>query len=339
MAVAITALIVAGCIAYSIFLAPVAVAGVRPGDWILDEANVLDEATEESIQSYNQSFDSSYGSIIAVATVPSTRGWEMGDYAMELATNWTLSQNDLILLLDTGGQDAYFLEGGNWSTLDCSAMLDEYVATDFFEGDYDSAVLSLFSGMSAWFQANAGGESAVLPGSGSAAPGGAYDGASSGGGASAVGWVVLGLMVIVLIFLFLASAERARYRTWHRQYGSVPNPTVLFVPIFPWHRPGSRWFHRMQRRPPPPPPRRGPRGPRGPGGPDWPGGFGGGFGGPGRGGGFGAGRGGGFGTGRGGGFGSRGGGFGGHGGGFGGGGFGGGSGGGFGGGRGGGFGS
>ncbi len=339
MAVAITALIVAGCIAYSIFLAPVAVAGVQPGDWVLDEANVLAKTTEESIQSYNQSFDSNYGSIIAVATVPSTRGWDMGDYAMELATDWTLSQNDLILLLDIGGQDAYFLEGGNWSTLDCSAMLDEYMAADFFDGDYDSAVLSLFSGMSAWFQANAGGETSILPGSGSGTTGGTYDGAYTGGGASAAGWVVLGLMVIVLLFLFLASAERARYRTWYRQYGSAPNPTVLFVPIFPWHRPGSRWFHRMQHRPPPPP-RRGPRGPHGPGG-GFGGGGRGGFSGPSRGGGFGTGRGSGSGSNRGGGFGSRGGGFGGHGGGFGGGGFGGGSGGGFGGSRsrGGGFGS
>ena len=341
MAVAITALVVAGCIVYSLFAAPVAAPQVKPGDWIYDSADVLSDAAENQIRSYNQSFDTEYGSIIAVAAVPSTRGWDMDDYAMEAAERWELSPNDLILVLDIGGQDAYFLEGGNWPGLDCSGMLDEVVAADFFAGDYEGAVLSLFDAMSGWYSGNA----APVTSGGTYQDGYDYSydygydyGYSSGGS----GFVSL-IFLVLILYIILSAVEQSRYNTWRRRYGGVPNPTVMFVPIFPWHRPGSSWFLRMGRRPP-----RGPRGPGGPGGPFGPGP--GGFGGPGgpppgagprprsgprpgsgRGGGFGGGHGGGFG---GGGFG------GGHGGGFGGGGFGGGGhGGGFGGGgRGGGFG-
>ena len=320
---AITALVVAGCIAYSLFAAPVAAPQVKPGNWIYDSANVLSDAAEGQIRSYNQSFDSEYGSIIAVAAVPSTRGWDMEDYAMEAAERWELSPNDLILVLDIGGQDAYFLEGGNWPGLDCSGMLDEAVASDFFAGDYDGAVLSLFDAMSGWYSGNAA-PAAPDPYGGYYEDGYSYD---YGYRSSGSGFFNL-IFLILILYIVLSAVEQSRYYTWRRRYGGVPNPAVMFVPIFPWHRPGSSWFLRMGRRPP--------RGPRGPGGPFGPGP--GGFGGPGGGNPFGPGRGGGFGGGHGGGFG--GGGFGGgHGGGFGGGGFGGGHGGGFGGGgRGGGFG-
>lgn len=323
MAVAITALVVAGCIAYSLFAAPVAAPQVKPGNWIYDSANVLSDAAEGQIRSYNQSFDSEYGSIIAVAAVPSTRGWDMEDYAMEAAERWELSPNDLILVLDIGGQDAYFLEGGNWPGLDCSGMLNEAVASDFFAGDYDGAVLSLFDAMSGWYSGNAA-PAAPDPYGGYYEDGYSYD---YGYRSSGSGFFNL-IFLILILYIVLSAVEQSRYYTWRRRYGGVPNPAVMFVPIFPWHRPGSSWFLRMGRRPP--------RGPRGPGGPFGPGP--GGFGGPGGGNPFGPGRGGGFGGGHGGGFG--GGGFGGgHGGGFGGGGFGGGHGGGFGGGgRGGGFG-
>lgn len=318
-----TVLIVAGCIAYSLWAAPVAAPQVQAGNWISDQAQVLSQETEETLRSYNQSFDSGYGSIIAVVTTPSTRGWEMADYAMDAAEQWALSPNDLILVLDIGGQDAYFLEGGNWPGLDCSGMLDQYAAEPFFAGDYDTAVLQLFAGMDQWYESNA-----TTTGGGMVTGGTQYDPEASSGQEMGfgLGSLVLNLVLVLLVlYVILAAVERSRYQTWYGRYGHMAVPPVLFVPIFPWHRPGSPWFIRMGRRPPRPP--RGPGGPRGPHGP---GGFGGGFGGFG---GFGgSGRGGGFGGGHGGGFG------GGHGGGFGGGGFGGGHGGGFGGGRGGGFG-
>ena len=137
MAVALTALVVAGCLVYSVFVGPVSVARVQPGDWIADQANVLSESTEDSLRSYDQSFDNNYSSVIAVATVSSTRGWEMEDYALKLADQWELGAKDLVLLLDIGGKDAYLLGGSAWTDLEPSELLNQTMAADFYSGNYD----------------------------------------------------------------------------------------------------------------------------------------------------------------------------------------------------------
>ncbi len=263
MAVALTALVVAGCLVYSVFVGPVSVARVQPGDWIADQANVLSESTEDSLRSYDQSFDNNYSSVIAVATVSSTRGWEMEDYALKLADQWELGAKDLVLLLDIGGKDAYLLGGSAWTDLEPSELLNQTMAADFYSGNYDSAVLSLFSAMSGWYPDH-GGYARSDPYAG-------YNQQSHGNSSSFGGFsVILRIILIVLvIYLIVAAIERARYRRWYRDYGAMTAPAVVFTPIFPWHRPGSSWYNRMGHRPPPPPrpgPRPGGPGPR-PGGP------------------------------------------------------------------------
>ena len=263
MAAALTALVVAGCLVYSVFVGPVSVARVQPGDWIADQANVLSESTEDSLRSYDQSFDNNYSSVIAVATVSSTRGWEMEDYALKLADQWELGAKDLVLLLDIGGKDAYLLGGSAWTDLEPSELLNQTMAADFYSGNYDSAVLSLFSAMSGWYPDH-GGYARSDPYAG-------YNQQSHGNSSSFGGFsVILRIILIVLvIYLIVAAIERARYRRWYRDYGAMTAPAVVFTPIFPWHRPGSSWYNRMGHRPPPPPrpgPRPGGPGPR-PGGP------------------------------------------------------------------------
>ncbi len=259
VAVAVTALVVAGCLAYSLFVSPVAAVKVKPGDWIADEANVLSESTEDALRSYNQSFDQNYGSVIAVATVSSTRGWTMEDYALKLGEDWELGSKDLVLLLDIGGEDAYLMESGDWTTLDPSAMLNQTMAADFFGGNYDSAVLSLFSTMSGWYPEN-GGNARSDPYAGYAQPNN-YSSPSDG----VFAMILRVIIILLVIYLILAAIERARYRRWYRDYGYMSAPTVYFTPVFPWHRPGSSWYNRMGHRPPPPG-SGGPGGPR-PGGP------------------------------------------------------------------------
>ncbi len=324
VAVAVTALIVAGCIAYSLFVAPVAVIDVQVGNWVQDDADVLSDDTEETLRAYDEEFDSKYSSVIAVATISSSRGWELEDYALELATDWDLTAYDVVLVLDIGGQAVYMVDGGSLTELDSTAATTETMAADFYAGDYDSAVLSLFSYMNDWYADHFadGSEDNTYYGE----PYDYYyddyyydDYYYGGSGFSLFGLI----LILVVVFIVLSQIERRRYDTWYSQYGHMAAPPVLFVPIFPWHRPGSTWFRRMGRQPP-----RGPGGPgsRGPGGPSPRGGAGGprpggqsrggSFGGSSRGGGFGGSgsRGGGFGgSSRGGGFGgsSRGGGFGG----------------------------
>ena len=284
--------------------------------FIVDNADVLSAKTKETISLYNANWDAWSGSILAVVTEPF-----LSTTTEEAAWNWAdrleLGQNDAILLLDTGGQDAYLLTSGTFYDRfdgEESTYLGAYLYEGFMAGACDQGVENLFANIHLLFR-----NPSVFA---------AADHSHAGLG-------VFALVVLVMLVVLLALLDRARYRTWYRRYGGMPVPPVIFRPILWWHRPGGFWLRRP--RPPRPRPDQGPRVP--PGGGSFVG-----FGGPraprdmgsssGRGGNFGSGRTGGGGFSRGGGFGGRSGG-----GGFSRGGFGGRSGGGgFGGGRGGGFG-
>ena len=273
-------------------------------NWIADDANVLSAATEKTILTYNARWDSAYHALTAVATVTSTKGWDDLDaYTRELGNNWGLGKNDMLLLIDTSG--SWYIQCGSnvyaaLSESDVSTLKSAF-ETDFYAGNYDGAVTSLFLALDNWYSAAGGSLSGSSSSGGDA---GGYDNyADSGWQASETSVSVFGnlLVVVLLIFLLVLLLDGMRYRRYRRRYYMRGiTPPFVYYPIF-WGRP-----HR-------------PRPPRPPHDDDRHGGFGGGmgggFGGSHRGGGsFGSG---GFGGG------SRGGGFGG--GGFGGGGFGGGS--------------
>lgn len=308
--------------------------------WILDDAGVLSEQTEEQICLYNANWVQRYDSLIAVAVMDGVDG-DLYDWAVDTASEIGLSDTDGLLAVDIS-QDAVQLVVGQdypMSDSEITAYTTNYMANDVYKGDYNSAVLKLFNAVNQYYVDHYGlGYMDTT-----------VDTSSSG---STVATVIF----LLIIFLVIASVmDSIRYSSYRRLYYGVAAPPYAFRPILFWHGPSYGWYRRRWHAPPPPPPR-GPRGPGGPGGPrpggpgSRPGGGSGfnGFSGPRNGGsrpsgGSGSFRGGGFGGSRGGGFsggGSRGGSSGGfRGGGFSGGSFGGGSrGGGFGGGRGGGFG-
>ena len=284
-------------------------------EFIVDSANVLSDNTEEALALYDANWDEWSGSILSVVTVPFVSG-TTEDAAWDWADRLQLGEDDAILLLDIGGQDAYLLSSGTFYDRfggTESNYLGAYLYEDFVAGDYDDGVQNLFANVHLLFHDNA-----IVPGTD-----------------NPIGIGALAILLILLLVLLFTFLDQMRYNTWYRRYGGMAVPPVVFRPILWWHRPGGAWWRR--RRPPRPPrPPRGPGpGPRppfgggsfGPRPPRSGGSFGsrGGFGGGGfsRGGGFGSGRSGGGGFSRGGGFGGR----------AGGGGFGGGRGGGFGGGR------
>ena len=306
--------------------------------YIVDEARLLSDRTEETLCLYNANWDQLGGSILAV--VSEENAGDLEEAAWAWAEKLQLGENDAILLMDPAAGNCYLLSSGRFTDRFSgreSAYLDSYLYEDFQAARYDTGVSNLFSHIHQDF----------------------FYSQSSQSSSQGIGFgLILQLIILLVILVFVCSLiDSMRYRSWYRSYGGMPMPPVVYRPILFWHRPGGRWF---RHRPPPPPRSGGPRPPAGGGQPrtgggsftgrpgSRGGGFGGGSFGGGRGGGFGGGS---FGGGRGGGFGggsssgSRGGGFGGgsfgggRGGSFGGGSFGGSRGGGFGGGsRGGGFG-
>lgn len=272
--------------------------------YILDDANVLSEADREQINTYNANWDNSHGSIVAVVTLKDMGGEDIDDLVYTYASEGGLSERDGLLLLSME-EKRFVLTGGtsflpSWSESDFDALVESAAPNLFSKNQTGSSVRAVFSSLHSEL-------------SGSTAGGGSSNPASSGSNmVSTIGTVVgvvslFGVCIFLLIlFAILSMLDNFRYSRYHRRYGGMAVPPMMFRPILFWHRPGSRWYSRRHyHRPPPPPPggfggghHGGPHGggtPRG-------GGFGGnpprsgGFGGSSRGGGFGgSSRGGGFG--------------------------------------------
>ena len=295
--------------------------------WIWDDAGILSSSTEKQIALYNANWDFRYNSVAAIATTDSTSNIE--EFAWDQGIDMGLGEGDAILAIAAKDGDWYVAPGDEFSSILTNRVISDL--EDILSGDLnDRTVLAFYEELNQLYYANFG--------LGNAGSGSAYaPGYSSGGRTAGVIMLVLLLIAIVLV---VNAIDQARYNTYRQRYYGVVNPPVVFRPIFFWHGPGSYWYRRHWRQPPPPPRGPGPgsrpgggfgggsgfsggssggfggagsRGPRGggtfggrPSGGGRSGGFGGSFGGS-RGGGFSGGRGGGFGGGgsRGGGFGRR----------------------------------
>ena len=268
-------------------------------DYTLDETGTLSSKQEGQISLYNANWARRYDSIIAVAVKESVPG-SIDDYAYDLGMDIGLSASDAILVIDASAKDAYLAASPDYPLTDgqISTYVNSALKPYVERGKYGDGILNLFLELNQFYVNSYG--------LGYLENGGAY----ASGGDTAAGVVML-VLILIAIVAVVNAIDQSRYNTYRQRYYGVVNPPVMFRPIFFWHGPGTSWYRRHWRRPPPPPPPSPPRGPGGPGGFGGGGGFngfsgprGGGFNGsgPSRGGGFTGGRGGGFSSGRGGGF-------------------------------------
>ena len=163
---AITAAVIVVSVIFGIKMARADMLAVTPGNWVCDGAEVLSEDTENTVRTYNTTFDQSYSAYVAVSTVPSLKGWDAYAYAEELFNRWSLQGNDFLLMLDIGGNQSYLYNGSNYTNFNFSSYLDTYVNTDFFAGNYDAAVTGLMAGMESYLSQYNGGyspENGVTP--------------------------------------------------------------------------------------------------------------------------------------------------------------------------------
>lgn len=257
VAVAVLVLAILLSSAYGLMKKPASLPDVKSGQWVQDEAGVLSAETETLVRRYNETWDSSYYAVVAVATVDSTRGWdELQTYTAELGSNWGLGLNDLLVLIDTSG--SWYINGGSealarMNDQDIAALSAAFTA-DFDAEDYDGAVQSLFQQLDGWYASAYGGSQLEdQPGYG-----GSYDYASSGWQSSVSIGSILGSIIAVIVLLLIVGAilDLFRYRRYQRRYvrRSIIPPTP-YMPIF-WGRP------RRTRRPRAPKPPKRPTPPR-----------------------------------------------------------------------------
>lgn len=135
-ALVVLVLAILGSCVYGISKKPADLPQVSYGNWLRDDADLLTDETEASLRQYDQSWDSDYRAIIAVATLDTLNGWTYEKAAAELGSQWGLGGNDMLLLL-VKDSDYYVALGDN--VLD--AMTDTYqaglqgaVETPYYQG-------------------------------------------------------------------------------------------------------------------------------------------------------------------------------------------------------------
>ena len=225
--------------------------------WIGDFAGVLTDEQEKQICLYNANWDQRYGSIIVVETLADTPNVSLEEYTYDRAEEFELGAYDGYLTINPQNGDAYFAVGMDYPLSDSQVgvYLSQYLYDSVASREYGKGVLTLFSALNQYYLDNYGDGSTTV-----AQP-------QVGGASSIMGWV----MLLVILLVIATIVDNLRYATYRQRYYGVLNPPVVFRPILFWHGPGSSWYRKRWRQPPPPP-----GGPKGPGGP---GGFGGGTGG------------------------------------------------------------
>lgn len=276
--------------------------GVEP--YVVDNADILSDRTEEMICLYNANWDQDIQAIIAVVTVKNAGDLEAAGY--DWAYQLELAENDAILVIDAGTRDYKLVASGGFYDFFAAlspSFIDNLMRGDVQDRDYNDAVTALFGGVHVELgRYTSGGESSI--------------------GSTAVAF----LFVLLFAFIIWLIIDKIRYNNYRRRYmmPGMGAPTVIYHPIF-WGR--TSWYRPTPVKPYTPPKPNNNHRPNGFGGGTRPpmgggfgsshssrpsggfgsfgGGFGGGrsFGGGSRG--FSGGRGGGFGGGRGGGFGGR----------------------------------
>jgi len=224
-------------------------------DYIWDEAGVLSSKEEEQICLYNANWNQRYESIIAVAAVKSADG-RLDDYAYDLGEEIELASADGILVIDVSARDAYLAVGPDYPLSDgqVTSYLDNSLYEYVQDGTYGSGVLNLFHDLNTYYVDNYG--LGYLDNAGGVPAQEGVPGYSGRDGSSA--YVLLLIFLLIAIVLVVNAIDQSRYNTYRRRYYGVPNPPVMFRPIFFWHAPGSYWYRRHWHQPPPPPPPRGP---------------------------------------------------------------------------------
>lgn len=206
--------------------------------YVVDNAGVLSDKTEELICIYNANWVELSRRVLAVVTVESSYDTEMESW--EWFDELWLYDDDAILLIDVTGK-CYTLsaEGSFYDTLYSmpSGFLDDAMYDSImYEDDFDQAVLNLFEDIHATERVYTMDLTPVV------------------GNIARTGLVVMILMAIVLVIIICSIVDTARYSSWNARYGTMTAPPVIYRPILWWHRPGSRWYRRHRWAPPPPPP-------------------------------------------------------------------------------------
>lgn len=214
--------------------------------WMSDEAGMFTMETADTIARRNLSLDTTYGSLVAIHTVPSLEGKSIETRARELADHTELGNRDMLLLLDTETQDWYVVYGeGLQPYVEMNTELQELfrsqLTPDFFAVTSNRRAVLLFDALQEWFQANvpqAEDDSASTP---------AVQRVSLRDiGLGIVFTVMTNIWWILILLVALTLLDRTRCRNYLLSHPNGNDRSDPFHPLLFWHHAGSRWFANME---------------------------------------------------------------------------------------------
>lgn len=131
---------------------PVTVPQPNESFYVYDEANVISDATEQTIVAKNQELNEKYGIQIVVMAVQSVGSASMRDYTAAVFQNWKIggeNGNGLLLVLDIEGDTYHTVSGAGLGSVFTNEVLktlvDEQLEPDFNAKNYDSGVSKFFA--------------------------------------------------------------------------------------------------------------------------------------------------------------------------------------------------
>ncbi len=223
---------------------PTALLNVKyDGICIYDSAHMLSDDTKNYIEEKNAEWSKDYGGLVAVATVPTLKGWSNGEnaggeeYATALGKKWGLGAYDMLLLLVK--DEYWYVVYGDavHETIGLDVGQNALTAAmdiPYYKGQFDEAVVEFFRAADAFYPTSykiwkdePRYENTDLSwDEGSDKP------AKTGSGVN----ILLVILLIGGIFLVWAVIDRIRYGRYQRRVAANPMTRVSYYPIF-WGRP------------------------------------------------------------------------------------------------------
>lgn len=240
-AILVTVLLIAGAVWLGVDKASTAVNARYYKQWVIDDADLISEDTENKLASINENLDKTYGSVIGLITVDSLDGRNIVDYAYDLGYAYGFGENDLVILLTLDEADYYVADGDIMANNYPNSLRIDFqkrVTDDtFIPGKADASILDIYETTMRWYKNN-------VPKSN----GGNYNRAQNVGGADVLGGL---LSFIIVAFVMLSLFRYLVYPMFRYPTFGVWRPLWGWGLFGPFHF-GGFWHHHRPHNPPPP---------------------------------------------------------------------------------------
>ncbi|MNO31507.1 hypothetical protein D3C76_214820 [compost metagenome] len=243
-------------------------------NYVADNAGVLKQVTKDYLNQSGNRYQPTTLSSVYVVTVKNSGNQSLEDYTYAKFASAGAGPNDVMLVLDIGGDNYHVLQGKNIDGILTNDVISDILNTElepqFVQKNYAAGATAAANAFYSFFLARADqvqetAAAAAKPGQATAAVGQAVKTASSPVTIEETkpisvskAFTIMGIFLSILLLISLAASRRNRHIAW---YGIPVNPrsprNVRRYGTWygqPGYGSGSRWYNRQHRRRRPPAP-------------------------------------------------------------------------------------